>query len=268
MIETPGPQASSAWIAYFEANAEAVAAPDWTAGPQLSAADRFVIARSLAIFQRGEEGSGQTIARFAWRYAERRNDPDYPLALRALFDEEARHAGDLARFMQLAGISRIATEYSDGVFRFLRHHLGLDGALCMLLTAESIACIYYRALYNATASPLLRQLCAQILRDETQHVRFHAQRIALLRAAASPWLAFTRKTVHAAVFAGAVLAVAREHRSVLIAGLGPRRFLDLCRLEWRIVDRMISGVADGNPTRLTRFRPMTHLVTSARSKST
>jgi hypothetical protein len=246
------PRASSAWIAYFEANAAAVRPANWEAGAGLSAADRFVIARSLAIFQRGEEGSGQTIARFAWRYAERANDMEYPLALQALFDEEARHAGDLRRFMALAAIPPIANEYSNGVFRFLRHRLGLDGALCMLLTAESIACIYYRALYHATASPLLRDLCAQLLRDEVQHVRFHCQRIALLRASAPPLLAVARHALHAAVFAGAVLAVAWDHRRVLRAGLGPRRFLQLCRLEWRIVSRMLDGSNDAHPTRLTR----------------
>jgi hypothetical protein len=245
----PAPVASADWIAYFEANAQAIHPPEWAVGTGLSAADRFVIAPSIAIFQHGEEGSGRTIARFAWRYAERTADWDYPLALRALFDEEARHASDLGRFLDLARIPRVRADFSEGAFRFLRHRLGLDGALCVLLTAESIACIYYRALYNATGSPLLRDLCAQILRDETQHVRFQSQRLALLRRADPAPIAALRRAAHAALFIGATLLVARRHRRVLGAGLGARLFLSLCRIEWRVVDRMIRGDDAGRPTR-------------------
>jgi len=244
----PAPVASADWIAYFEANAEALHRPEWESGAGLSAADRLVIGPSLAIFQRGEEGSGRTIIRFAWRYAERAGDWEYPAALRALFDEEARHAADLGHFLDLAGLPRTRRGLSEGAFRFLRHRLDLDAALCVLLTAESIACIYYRALRAATSSPLLREICAQILRDETQHVRFQSQRIALLRASA-PRLAALRRALHLALYCSTVLLVAQRHRHVLRAGLGVRRFLSLCRIEWRVVDRLIRGVDTGLPTR-------------------
>jgi len=245
----PAPVASADWIAYFEANSRAIHRPTWEAGAELSAAERLVIGSSLAIFQHGEEGSGRTITRFAWRYAERTADWDYPLALRALFDEEARHAADLGRFLDLARIPRVRADFSEGAFRFFRHRVGLDGALCVLLTAESIACIYYRALYNATGSPLLRELCAQILRDETQHVRFQSQRLALLRREMAAPIAALRRAMHAALFVGATLLVARRHHRVLVAGLGARRFLSLCRIEWRVVDRLIRGDDAGRPTR-------------------
>jgi len=252
----PAPIASADWITYFEANAQAIRPLRWENGAGLSAADRLVIGPSLAIFQRGEEGSGRTIIRFAWRYAERFGDWAYPAALRALFDEEGRHAADLGRFLDLARIPRIRRAVSEGAFRFLRHRLGLDTALCVLLTAESIACIYYRALHAATCSPLLRELSAQILRDETQHVRFQSQRIALLRASVPRPIAAFRRAVHFAVYCGAVTLVAWRHHRVLTAGLGPRRFFSLCRLEWRVVDRMIRGDDAGRPTRRpTRAQP-------------
>ena len=249
------PLASACWIEYFRDNGRTVAELDWNSGAGLSAADRFVIASSIATFQRDEEGSGRTIARFAWRYAERTGDYAYPEALQAVFDEEARHAADLGRFLDLAHIPRVRGEFSDGAFRFLRHRLGLDGALSLLLTAESIACIYYRALRAATDSPLLRALCAQILRDETQHVRFQSQRLALLRSAVPRPIALIRRAAQAGLFAGAVLAVSFRHRRVLAAGLGVYRFLDLCRREWRVVDRLIAGIDPGRPTRLARKDP-------------
>jgi hypothetical protein len=255
----PAPVSSERWLDYFRDNARSVHPAAWEGGVRLSAADRFVIGSSIRVFQRGEEGSGRTIARFARRYAERTGDIAYPLALQALFDEEARHADVLGRFIELAGIPRLQAEFSDGVFRFLRHRTGLDGALCLLVTAESIACIYYRALHAATASPLLRELCAQILRDETQHVRFQSQRIALLRSELPAFVAGVRRTAHAALFAGAAMLVAIRHQRVLAAGLGRRRFLRLCRLEWRVVDRLVAGKDLGRPTRLTR-KPLAHSV--------
>jgi len=245
----PAVNASAGWLDYFRLNARCPGPIAWNAGASLSAADRFVIASSIRIFQRGEEGSGRTIARFARRYAERTGDAAFPSALQALFDEEARHANDLGRFIDLAGISRLRNEFSDGVFRFMRHRTGLDGALCLLVTAESIACIYYRALRAATSSPLLRELCAQILRDETQHVRFQSQRIALLRGSLPAPVSAARRAAHIVLFAGAAMVVALRHRRVLAAGLGPRRFFRLCRVEWRVVDRLVMGDDAGRPTR-------------------
>lgn len=245
------PLASARWLEYFRRNVWSAHQAGWNGGAALSAAERYVIGPSLRIFQRGEEGSGRTIARFARRYAERTGDAAYPLALQALFDEEARHADVLGRFIDTAGIPRLHGEFSDGVFRFLRHRTGLDGALCLLVTAESIACVYYRALHAATGSPLLRELCVQILRDETQHVRFQSQRLALLRRSLPPAVAAARRAAHAVLFAAAAALVAVRHQRVLAAGLGPRRFLRLCRLEWRIVDRLVAGSDAGRPTRLT-----------------
>ena len=243
--------ASQRWLDYFGRNAASLSEPTWGEA-RLSASERFVIASSIRIFQRGEEGSGRTIARFARRYAERTGDAAYPAALQALFVEEQRHAADLGRFIDLAGIPRLRSEFSDGVFRFMRHRMGLDGALCVLVTAESIACIYYRALRAATASPLLRELCAQILRDETQHVRFQAQRLALLRRSLPAPLSVARRAAHGALFAAAAVVVALRHHRVLAAGLGSRRFFRLCLTEWRVVDRLSAGRDAGHPTRLSR----------------
>jgi len=204
----------------------------------------------VRIFQRGEEGSGRTIERFARRYARRTGDASYPQALRALFDEEARHARDLGRFLDLAGIPRRRLEWSDGIFRLLRHRAGLDGALSALVSAELIARIYYRALLASTASPLLRRLCAQILRDESQHVRFQCQRLASLRAAAPPLLAAALHVRHRLLYAGAACVVAWRHRRVLgAANLGGLAFARRCAAEWRLASRVLSGKDAGAPAR-------------------
>ena len=73
--------------------------------------------------------------------------------------------------MELAGLKRIKHTWSDWVFRRMRRGAGLELSICVLVTAELIATIYYAALREATASGLLRSLCDQILEDEAYHIR-------------------------------------------------------------------------------------------------
>jgi hypothetical protein len=244
---------SSAWLAYFQANANRLSSLPWETGAELSGAERLVIADSICIFQRGEEGSGRTIGRFARRYAERTGDHDYPAALEAHFAEEARHARDLGRFIDLAGIPRVKREWSHSAFRNLRHNIGLDGALCVLITAELVAKVYYRALRASTSCALLQALCAQLLRDETQHARFQCQRLAILRASEPSCVKTFRHVLHGMLFVCAALVVARRHRAVLAAANVDRpTFTGMCKREWRAACRLINGSDRGMPAGASR----------------
>jgi len=248
-ITAPG-RASDEWLTYFRENAARLQSPRWDKGAGLSGAERLVVGPSIRIFQRGETGTGRTIERFARRWASRAADESYPEALTALFDEEARHAEHLGRFLELAEIPKLQREWSDTVFRALRHHLGLDGALSVLVSAEIVAKLYYRALHAATSSPLLRHICVQILRDETQHVRFQCQRLALLRARSTLLGRLCRSASQRVIFTLSVSLVGARHRSVFrAAGIGLRDFSRLSRIEWDAAQRVIAGLDDGAPTR-------------------
>ena len=52
----------------------------------------------------------------------------------------------------------------------------------VLLTAEVVGTVYFRALYHATYSGLLQQLCLRLIRDEEMHVNFQCFTLAQLRA--------------------------------------------------------------------------------------
>ncbi len=49
-----------------------------------------------------------------------------------------------------------------------------------VIMVETLALVYYKAIQKATNSPVLRQLCQQILRDEVKHIRFQYERLAIL----------------------------------------------------------------------------------------
>jgi hypothetical protein len=174
---------STDWLRHFGRNAHQLLPISWERGAELNTAEARAIAASVAEFQRGESGEGRRLIRYADAYARVSGDDDYALAIRLFIREEQRHARDLARFLTLNGLPLATATLTDGVFRRLRNLLGtLELSIAVLITAELIAQVYYEALRTATRSTVLRQLCAQILRDEAFHVEFQAERLGMLRA--------------------------------------------------------------------------------------
>jgi hypothetical protein len=198
----------------------------WESGAGLSNGEHAMVAASLPEFQQGEGLEGGHFFRAARRYAERTGDWDYVEAHRRFMEEEWRHARDLGRFLDLAGIPRLGPRsWLNRLFCWCGSRGGLEATLAIILNVEVIAQVYYTALRGATASAVLRRLCTQILRDEKAHVRFQAERLALLRRRRRGWLLALTQGVDAVLFAGAGLACWYGHRRVLRAdGYGSVRF--------------------------------------------
>jgi hypothetical protein len=210
-------RSSAAWVEYFRRNRQRLRPIPWEEGVNLTPAERAAVIRSIQIFQLGESGEGKHFLRVAERYSRRVGDPNYLVALRMFLAEEHRHAGELGRVLDLIDAPRLAKEWTDNVFRWLRHRAGLELMIAVLLTGEVMAQVYYAALRGATRSITLRRLCSQILIDEAAHVRFQAERSALLRK--NRWwvrLAFTT-FCERILFAGACIAVWRGHQPVFRA---------------------------------------------------
>lgn len=169
------------WRGYFLYNAAQLLDIPWHLGVAFTEGERHAIAASIQEFQLGESSEGKHLIRQAREYAQRSGDVAYPHALALFIAEEHRHARDLGRVLDLAGIPRAARSWPDTVFRWLRHRAGLDLSITVLVTAEVIAKVYYDALRDATASPVLRRLCDQICADELAHVEFQTERLAILR---------------------------------------------------------------------------------------
>jgi hypothetical protein len=213
------PLSSAAWVEFFRINAQTPTPVDWAAAAAaLTAEERAAVASSVAEFQLGESSEGANLLRFGRHYAEASGDAAYYAALRLFIGEEHRHARDLGRFMDLAGLPRLADTWADSVFRFLRRRAGLEVSIAVLVTAEVIATVYYDALRAATASPLLRGLCDRILTDEAHHVRFQCERLAILRARRGSAALAATAVLHRLLMAGACVVVWRGHRRALRRG--------------------------------------------------
>jgi hypothetical protein len=234
------PWTSGQWCYYYHRNAERLLALPWRRGAQLTDAERDAIAGSLQDFQLGESSEGRNLLRRAAQYAERADDPEYLEAMRLFVREEQRHACVLGRFLHLAGIEPLKQSRLDSAFRLLRRLAGLALSISVLLIAETIGKVYYRALRRATGSVLLRRLCDQLLRDEVRHLRFHAERLAIVRRGRARWRVGLAHAGHRLLFGGTCLLVWLKHRRALRAGgLGFRGFWRECRQEMQGVLRIM-----------------------------
>jgi hypothetical protein len=209
---------SDQWRDYFRRNNASLMTIPWELGVPLTEAEKAAVASSIQEFQLGESSEGKHFQGLAKEYAARTGDNDYVHALRLFIGEEHRHARDLGRVMDLAGIARIGHTWPDAVFRWLRHRAGLELSIAVLVTAEIIAKVYYAALREATGSAVLRRLCNQILSDEVQHVRFQCERLAILRARRSALVVWLKGMTQRGFFAGTCGVVWWKHRHALRAG--------------------------------------------------
>src|SRR4030095_16934868 len=144
--------ASAAWIEHFT---RSLSRPDIVLGDSpiyLPAVAREGVASSIQEFQLGESSEGRHLISAANRYAALSGDFDYVTALRLFIAEENRHARELGRFLDLAGIPRVESSWPDTVFRILRRRAGLELSIVVLVTAEIIAKVYYAALRDAAGS--------------------------------------------------------------------------------------------------------------------
>ncbi|HEY2574150.1 MAG TPA: hypothetical protein VGH65_08775, partial [Verrucomicrobiaceae bacterium] len=128
------------------------------------------------------------------------------------------------------GGSLVVRHWTHTLFRALRRALGVGFEIQVLVIAELIGTAYYRRLGARTGDAVLQQTCEIILRDEAQHIAFHAERFATDHAAWLPveralWLAQFQS-----IFLGALEVAWVDHRPALRA-LGIER--PECRAEAR-----------------------------------
>lgn len=231
---------SARWLAYFRRNQDAQLAIPWEKGAALTEDERSALVPSLQDFQLGESSEGTYGLVLAARYAERIDDPEYVEAVRIFFAEENRHAGYLARYLALAGAPTIGRSWTDFLFRRIRHLMGLETLIVVLLTAEMIGKVYYRAIRGATKCELLRRLCTQILRDEKMHLCFHVERLRIMRRGRSRWRRWVGQALHRCLFFGATLAVWWKHgRAIRRGGYGFWRFKTESKKELRAAESNI-----------------------------
>jgi hypothetical protein len=202
------------WKEYFLRNQDHFADIDLSVDDRLTAAEKKIITSSLQQFQKGESSEGKHLFLFAKAFS----DPSYLECIKLFIPEEQTHAAVLKAFMNKHDIPIIRNHWVDGVFRWLRKLGGIANTVRVLLIAEVIAKIYYRALHSATGSVLLKKICEQILDDEDSHIRFQCEALHIF---------YQKKPVLYRLFihwwqltlmCGTIVVVWTHHRKVLSAG--------------------------------------------------
>ena len=217
------------WLNHFEYHAEHPRRVPWGLPDVLTAAERRRIAGSIATFQLGEQSQGATLTAAAKRFADAHQLPALPRIVELFILEERRHAALLGAFMQDHGIAPRRRHWSDSVFRRLRRLAGFELYLYVLLCAELIGKVYYRALEAATGCQRLKALCRIMVCEELAHIGFESELLLALRARRAAPVRLALRLAHRGLVAGAATAVWLSHAAVLrCAGYGPRSFLRSC----------------------------------------
>lgn len=244
------------WCSHFVSNRATAELLPWGDAYRLDGDELKAIAASIEQFQLGEGSNGR---RLLWRgltYSRKSGDFRFLRALYLFIKEEQRHSGYLLRFMQSQGIPELRKHWIDSVFRVLRGLARLELSLRVLVTAEIIAVPYYRALRDATNSPLLKAICTQIIADEAAHLRFQAsmlQRLGSSRLAVTQWLV---DRAHRLFLTGTSLIVWQSHGRVFrAAGYTVEKLLIEAHMEFRsLVDAISEGVLSTSEGRAKALR--------------
>lgn len=228
-----GPEELEVWFNHFEHHALHPGRVPQGLADVLSPDERRLIASSIATFQLGESSDGRTLLRAAERFARREPAPRLVRIIELLIHEERRHAWLLRAFMMDHRIAPKRGDWTDRVFRFVRRLGGLHLYLSVLICAELIGNVYYRALESASNCRRLQVLCRIIVADELAHVGFESQLLLALRAGRAAPLRPLERWAHRIFFAGAATVVWFTHRSVLRrAGHDARSFLRCCMAQY------------------------------------
>jgi len=227
------PEELRIWLNHFEYHAEHPRSVPRGLADLLRPEERRRIAGSIATFQLGEQSQGNSLLRAARRFARTHDIPALVRITELFIREEQRHAALLQGFMDDHLIPPKATHWTDRVFRRVRRLAGLELYLHVLITAELIGIVYYRALESATGCERLQVLCRTLVCDELAHVGFESHLLLALRARRAVPLRALMRLTHRAFLAGTAAVVWLTHREVLRhCGHDPRSFLRQCLAQY------------------------------------
>jgi hypothetical protein len=235
------------WLAHFRSQAAHPRQVPSTLDDTLTARERRLIATSIATFQLGESSAGLNLRRAVRSHCQTPADQPFVEIFDLFIAEAQRHARLLGEFMQDHEMAPRAGALTDRAFRALRRHGGLAARIRILVTAEIIGIVYYRALEVVTDCRRLQILCRTLVADELVHVAFESQLLLALRSNKSGIGKLLLQAWEQCLLSAAAAMVWVTHRRVLkSAGYGPLLFLRDCRsqyafyLKWPPALRLLS----------------------------
>jgi hypothetical protein len=249
------------WLNHFEHHALRPRRVPHGLADVLTPDESHLIASSIATFQLGEPADGRTLLRAAERFARTNEMPHLVRIVDLLIREERRHASLLRAFMQDHRLPLQRSHWTDRVFRRIRRLAGLELYCTVLISAELIGTVYYRALESVTQCRRLQVLCRTLVADELAHVGFESQLLPALRARRGAASRAMTRSVHLMFFAGTTIVVWLTHRSVLHrAGHSARSFLRACLAQYTFYLKPTGADSERavGSRRVARANPATH----------
>ncbi|MDX2046229.1 MAG: hypothetical protein SFU87_05555 [Chitinophagaceae bacterium] len=226
------------WYRYFVNNRDHFTGIDEDDPDTLSEEEKILITSSIQQFQKGENSEGKHLYHASYEM----KDVQYVEAMKLFIREEQTHAKVLGWFMDKHHISRINSHWVDAVFRRLRKGFGLQQTLSVLLIAEIIAKVYYKALQRATGSSVLQAICMQILKDEEMHISFQCYTLNILNKRRNTMVQIIYRLFTFFIMTGTIAVVWYGHRKVLKAGgIGFKAFCRSCMKILRECDVLINS---------------------------
>jgi len=217
------------WLNHFEYHAQHLRCIPDGLRDSLTPEEQRLIASSIATFQLGEQSEGMTLLGAAARFARAHTLPSLVRITELFIREEQQHAALLRGFMEDHQIPLKSHDWTEWVFRGVRRLAGLELYLYVLISAELIGVVYYRALEQATGCQRLKVLCRTLVSDELAHVGYESYLLLALRR--SRWVPVRAllHLSHRAFFVGTASVVWWTHRAVLRrGGYDARSFLHSC----------------------------------------
>lgn len=206
------------WLNHFEYHAQHPRSIPQGLRDALTPAERRLIASSIATFQLGEQSEGMTLLSAASRFARAHDLPSLVRITELFIREEQQHAALLRAFMLDHQIRLKRRDWTERVFRGVRRLAGLELYLYVLISAELIGIVYYRALERATACQRLEVLCRTLVSDELAHVGFESHLLLVLRKRRCAAARILQRIAHRGFFAATAGVVWLTHRAVLRRG--------------------------------------------------
>jgi len=171
---------SAYWIEHFGRNALQQRI-DWSVAPEITPGETCSILKSLQAWQLGETSEGHHLIRATQKYAIKVNDPQYLAAIRLFIKEEQKHGNNLGRYLDQIGQPRLKKNWGDTLFRKVRYfNTNMELWTLAVIAVESTAQLFYEALKEATTCRLLKEICTDILLDESYHITFQKERLAII----------------------------------------------------------------------------------------
>jgi len=209
---------SNYWTGHFKANSWQKRV-NWDLKPNINREELNATLPSLQAWQLGETSEGLHLIAASTKYAQKIGDPEYIDAVKLFIKEEQKHGNNLGRYLDMIGKPRIKQNWGDSLFRKVRYfNTSMELWTLAVIIVESTAQIFYQSLKDATGCELLKEICTDILVDESYHITFQTERLAILFDGKNNFSKGWRRIVYKCFFYATSLLVWHAHKHVFMAG--------------------------------------------------